>query len=80
MVALYRIALQLCVMYVLVWGLAAILKRNSIKENNKSLYFPYVSLLLLHNPSLLQWMICQSHCSYLGVSLLLTCQFAAAFL
>lgn len=53
MVALYRIALQLCVMYVLVLVLAAILKRNSIKEKNKSLYFPYVSLFLLHNPSLL---------------------------
>lgn len=80
MVALYRIALQLCVMYVLFLGLAAILKRNSIKGKNKSLYFPYVSLFLLHNPSLLQCMICQSLCSYLGVSLLLTCQFAAAFL
>lgn len=54
MVALYRIVLQLCVMYVLVLVLAAILKRNSMKGKNKSLYFPYVSLSLLHNPSLLQ--------------------------
>lgn len=36
MVALYRIALQLCVMYVLVLVLAALLKRNSIKGKKKN--------------------------------------------